>query len=287
MRLSRRGLLVAGAGVAAAGVGGTLVEYDRLPGRSDAHALLGLNGEPGVVPDVEPGRRVMGTLRSGLVEPDPGYRISYPPGVEPGESLPVLIALHGAGGTAGSWCDELGLDRFLAASGHRVAVAAVDGGATSFWHERSDGQDAGRMLLEEFQPLLGEQGLDLSRLALLGWSMGGLGALMHGARLAEDGAAPPVLAVSPALWPAYDQAMSEAFDSEKQYDDCMALVRRGLALEARVDCGTGDPFYRDVREVLGDADVERHWEPGAHDPAYWTRVLPEQLDWLAERLSTA
>ena len=226
-----------------------------------------------------------GTLRSGLVEPDPGYRISYPPGVHPGESLPVVIALHGAGGTAGTWCDNLGLDRFLAASGHRMAVAAVDGGATSFWHERSNGEDAGRMLLEEFLPLLDEQGLDLSRLALLGWSMGGLGALIHGARLADQGVAPPVLAVSPALWPDYEQAMPGAFDSRKQYDDAMALVRRALDLDTRVDCGTGDPFYRDVRQVLDEAEVERHWEPGAHDPAYWTRVLPGQLDWLAERLS--
>ena len=165
-----------------AGAGATLVEYDLLPGRSDAHAWLGLNGDSGVVPDVEPGPRVEGTVRSGLVEPDPHYWISYPPGTEPGESLPVVVALHGAGRTAEGWCDDLGLDRFLAASGHRMAVAAVDGGLTSFWHERSDGEDAGRMLLKEFLPLLGDRGLDLGRLGLLGWSMGGLGVLMHGAR---------------------------------------------------------------------------------------------------------
>lgn len=285
MRLTRRGLLVATGGAAVVGAGGTLVEYDVFPGRSRVHAMLGLTGDAGAIPDVEPGHRVEGTLRSGLVEPDPDYRISYPPGVEPGESLPVVVALHGSGGTADTWSDALGLDRFLAASGHEFAIAAVDGGLTSYWHERSDGEDAGRMLLEEFLPLLGERGLDLSRLALLGWSMGGLGALMHGARLADQGAAPPVLAVSPALWPAYDQAMPGAYDTEQQYDDCMALVRQGLELDARVDCGTADPFYRDVRAVLDGVDVEQNYERGTHDAAYWTRELPGQLDWLADRLS--
>ncbi len=116
--------------------------------------------------------------------------------------------------------------------------------------------------------------------------MGGLGVLALGAELAADGVDVPVLAVSPALWPEYDQvAAVSAFDDEQQYDDCMALARAELVTGTRVDCGTGDPFYRDVREVLEDSDVEQHYEPGAHDAAYWTRELPDQLDWLAEGLS--
>ncbi len=116
--------------------------------------------------------------------------------------------------------------------------------------------------------------------------MGGLGVLMLGAELAADGADVPVLAVSPALWPAYDQVTTDfAFDNESQYDACMALARAELVAGTRVDCGTGDPFYRDVREVLDGTDVEEHYEPGAHDTAYWTRELPGQLDWLADRLS--
>ena len=76
-----------------------------------------------------------------------------------------------------------------------------------------------------------------------------------------------------------------AFDDEEQYDECMALARESLLDGTRVDCGTGDPFYRDVRDVLEDVEVEQHYEPGAHDSAYWTRELPGQLDWLAERMS--
>jgi enterochelin esterase-like enzyme len=260
--------------------GGSLVEHDVLPGRSRAYDLLGLTGEAGVVPDVEPGPRREGVVSSDRVAQDPHYVVSYPPGTTPGDALPVVVALHGAGRTAEAWFDELSVDAFLAASGHRFAVAAVDGGLRSYWHERVDDQDPGAMVREEFLPVLADLGLDAAEPPFLGWSMGGLGALRLSAEVGT-----PVLAVSPALWPSYDQALPEAFDTEEQYDASMALARRALAEDARVDCGTGDPFYRDVREVLDGIDVEQHYERGAHDAAYWTRVLPEQLDWLAERVS--
>jgi enterochelin esterase-like enzyme len=284
--LSRRVLLASGGAVVVVGASGALVEYDVLPGRSRAHDLLGMNGEAGVVPDVEPGPRVEGVLQSEYVDDDPAYWISYPPGSRPGDKMPVVVALHGAGRTAETWCDGLSLDIYLAASGRRMALAAVDGGLTSYWHEREDGEDPRRMVREEFLPLLGERGLDVSAPGLLGWSMGGLGVLMLGTELAADGAEVPVLAVSPALWPAYDQVVTDfAFDDEDQYDAAMALARSELVAGTRVDCGTGDPFYRDVREVLDGTDVEQHYEPGAHEAAYWTRELPGQLTWLADRLS--
>lgn len=283
MRLTRRGLLVAGGGLAAAATTGALVEYDVLPGRTPAHELLGLTGDAGAIPDVEPGERDEGRFTSSYVDVDPHWVISHPPGVGPGERLPVVVALHGAGRTAEAWFDELGVDQFLAASGHRFAVAAVDGGPRSFWHERSDGQDAGRMVHEEFLPLLADRGLTLA--GVVGWSMGGLGGLVLGSRLADEGEPKPVLAVSPALWPAYDQAMPTAYDTEQQYVEAMALARAQLARETRVDCGTADPFYRDVRTVLEGIDVEQHYQRGGHDAAYWTRVLPDQLDWLAARIS--
>lgn len=282
MRVTRRRLLAAGGGIAVAGAAGGLVEYDVLPGRSRAYDLLGLTGDAGIVPDVDPGPRREGVVVSDRVAEDPHFLVSYPPGSRPGDALPVVVALHGAGRTAEAWFDELSVDVFLAASGHRFAVAAVDGGLRSYWHERSDGQDAGAMVREDFLPVLHDLGLDTAAPVLLGWSMGGLGALRLGAQIGA-----PVCAVSPALWPAYDQALPEAFDTEDQYDECMALARESLAAGARVDCGTGDPFYRDVRAVVGEFDAEEHYTAGAHDAAYWTRVLPGQLAWCAERLSAA
>jgi S-formylglutathione hydrolase FrmB len=281
------------AGLAAVAGAGLLVEEDVLPGRSAAYEALGLTGEDGVVPDVPTGPREEGVLRSAYVAQPPAWRISYPPGTRPGDDLPVVVGLHGAGGTAASWSDNLGAEQFLAASGWQYAVAFVDGGTTSFWHERTSGDDPRTMVREEFLPLLAGRGLRTDDHGLIGWSMGGLGVLMLGADLADAGQDPAVLAVSPALWPSYDQTMPEAFDTEVQYDGCVAAAARGLDLGVRVDCGTGDPFYRDLRSVLdaaaddGGEPVETHWEAGAHTAGYWTRVLPDELDWLGERLSAA
>ena len=286
MHLSRRAVLLSGgAGLAAAGTVGALVEHDVLPGRSRVHRMLGLTGEAGVIPGVAPGERVEGTLRSAYVAKAPHFVLTYPPGARPGDPMPVVVALHGADHTAEQWFDTLGIDEFLAASGHRFAIAAVDGGQRSFWHERSRGDDPSRMVQDEFVPLLGERGLRL--VGLIGWSMGGLGALILGARLADAGQDLPVSAVSPALWPDYGQVIPDAFDNEEQYDAVMALVREELGSgRVRVDCGTADPFYRDVLTVVPD-EAEQHYAQGDHDAAYWTRVLPGELDWLAERMETS
>ena len=136
VRVSRRVLLASGGAVVVVGAGGALVEYDVLPGRSRAYDLLGLNGEAGVVPDVEPGPRVEGVLQSEYVDDDPAYWISYPPGSRPGDgcrswsrcTVPAAPRRRGA--------TRLSLDVYLAASGRRMALAAVDGGLTSYWHER-------------------------------------------------------------------------------------------------------------------------------------------------------
>ena len=284
MHVTRRSLVV-GTGAAAAGLvgAGALVEHDVLPGRPLAHELLGLNGDPGHIPDVTPGRRVVGTLPSDHVDTDPGFVLCYPPGARPGDRLPAVVLLHGAHSSAVGKVDSMGLDRFLAASGHRMVLAAVDGGDHSYWHERSDGQDTGAMVLDDFIPFLRDHHLEPG--AFWGWSMGGFGALALSATPTgrELGGA---LAVSPALWPSWDEVPSDAFDTREQYDAGMALVR-GTRPWTRVDCGTGDPFYRNDLEVLEHLDVETHWSPGAHDTGYWTRVAPGQLDWLAARVLPA
>ena len=93
---------------------------------------------------------------------------------------------------------EQGLAQAVAAGLPPFAVVAVDGGG-SYWHKRASGEDSGAMVLDELIPMLGSQGLDTSRVAFLGWSMGGYGALLLGARLGPARTA-AICAVSPALW---------------------------------------------------------------------------------------
>ena len=110
---------------------------------------------------------------------------------------------------------EQGLAQAVAAGLPPFAVVAVDGGG-GYWHKRASGEDSGAMVLDELIPMLGSQGLDTSRVAFLGWSMGGYGALLLGARLGAARTA-AICAVSPALWTSSGAAAPGAFDGADDY----------------------------------------------------------------------
>jgi S-formylglutathione hydrolase FrmB len=279
--------LVGGAGVVAVGAGGAaLVEYDVVPGRPALHRLLHLDGPRGHIPDVATGPVVTGRLTSSHVPSEPEFRIAYPPGVDEGARLPVVVVLHYAGSSAERAFRILGLPEFLADSGARMALAAVDGGR-SYWQAHDDG-DWGALVLEDLLPMLADRGLDVDAPAWLGWSMGGYGVLRLAASRQRDGLPNgPVVGVSPALWPAYDETTPTAFLDEAAYDDAMALLADQPLPDCRLDCGTGDPFYRNVLDFTDGSAVETHFEAGGHDPGYWTRELPGQLAWLAARVPGA
>ena len=140
------------------------------------------------------------------------WAIARPPG-QTGALRPV-IALHGKGGDAASVMAggvEQGLAQAVDAGLPPFAVVGVDGGG-SYWHKRASGDDSGAMVLNELIPMLGAQGLDTSRVGFLGWSMGGYGALLLGARLGPARTA-AICAVSPALWTSSGATAPGAFDS--------------------------------------------------------------------------
>lgn len=291
--MSRRTFLT---GVALLGVGaaGAAVAVDRgaLPGRSWLYRHLGPQGTPGVVPDVLPGRTLSGSLVSkARMGARCGWTVAYPPGGA--DKVPVVVVLHGRGFDHESAFDpeQLGLDRFLKVEVQRgmrpFALASVDGGDT-YWHGRDSGEDAGAMVLEEFVPLLGELGLAVGRIGLLGWSMGGYGALSLAGRRGRDRVA-GVGAMSPALWHDFDDTAPGAFDGEDDFAAATVFGREreldGIPL--RIDCGEGDPFYaatRDYVEELADPPAGG-FEPGGHDLGYWRHVAPAQLRFLAHAFS--
>ncbi|MFN8195095.1 MAG: hypothetical protein U0R80_12520 [Nocardioidaceae bacterium] len=287
MGVSRRAVLLGGAGVVAAGAGGAaLVEYDVLPGRPALHRLLHLDGPRGTIPDIPVGPVVTGRLESTHVPVAPEFRIAYPPGATEDADLPVVVVLHYAGSSAERAFRILGLPQFLAASGARMALAAVDGGR-SYWQAHVDG-DWGALILEDLLPMLADRGLRTETPAWLGWSMGGFGVLrLAGLRQRDGFENGPVLGVSPALWLSFADTAPWAFSDETEYDDAMALLADEPLPSCRLDCGTGDPFYRNVVDFTGGTQIETHFERGGHDPGYWTRELPDQLAWLAARIPGA
>jgi pimeloyl-ACP methyl ester carboxylesterase len=209
----------------------------------------------------------------------------------PGQTKPLrpVIALHGKGSDASTVMAggvEQGLAQAVNAGLPPFAVVAVDGGG-SYWHKRASGEDAGAMVLGELIPMLDTQGLDTSRVAFLGWSMGGYAALLLGGRLGPARTA-AICAVSPALWLSSGAAAPGAFDGA---DDFAANSVFGMpalgSIPIRVDCGDSDPFYDATKQFIAQLPnpPAGGFSPGGHNGGFWSSQLPAELTWMAPLLT--
>jgi S-formylglutathione hydrolase FrmB len=294
--VSRRALLLGGGvGLGAVAVGGVgLVEEGVLPGKVAFDRAIGRCGGLPPEPPV-PGVVRPRTFRSRRRGTDVTAVVVLPAGVTSPRGLPVAVALHGNGGTGPSAARGLRLDRYLtdAVRSRRTppfAVVAVDGGANSYWHRRADGEDPIGMITDELLPWLGRDGARVERFGVIGWSMGGYGALV----LAEQVGAPRVAAMvasSPAVFPSYANARRtnhRAFDGPEDFarNDVIAGIGRMRGVPAWVDCGTSDPFAPTVRTLRSRLRPAGAMARGCHDGAFWLRRLPAQLDFIGHRLAS-
>ena len=114
---------------------------------------------------------------------------------------------------------------------------------------------------------------------LMGWSMGGYGALLAAERARAQFVA--VAPASPAIWLTPGATAPGAFDSPADFyandifDDLGPL--RGMAIA--VACGTSDPFYMATTALVSRMDYPHSvfFGPGSHDATYWASVAPDQL----------
>jgi pimeloyl-ACP methyl ester carboxylesterase len=296
--LSRRAVLRLGAGAAAGAVGAYTVGGLLNPGPTVAGPPVAMTGigspiappvplEPAPVATPAP-TMVTGSFasaaRGGI---DTNWAIARPPGQT--AALRPVIALHGLGGSASSVMAggvEQGLAQLVDAGLPPFAVVSVDGGG-SYWHKRASGDDTGSMVLDELIPMLATQGLDTSRVGFLGWSMGGYGALLLGARLGPARTA-AITAVSPALWMSSGATAPGAFDGS---DDFAANTVFGLpalaSIPIRIDCGNSDPFYSATKQFIADLPTPPSggFSPGGHDGTFWSEQLPAELNWMAPLLT--
>ena len=215
------------------------------------------------------------------------FAIARPPGQT--VALRPVIALHGKGSDAATVMAggvEQGLAQAVNVGLPPFAVVAVDGGG-SYWHRRSSGEDAGAMVLGELLPMLGEQGLDTSRVGFLGWSMGGYGALLLGARLGPARTA-AICAVSPALWLSSGASAPGAFDGPEDFAANSVFGLPGLAsIPIRIDCGYSDPFYGATKQFIAQLPnpPAGGFSPGGHDGGFWSAQLPAEIAWMAPLLT--
>ncbi|WP_077079127.1 alpha/beta hydrolase-fold protein [Mycobacterium numidiamassiliense] len=215
------------------------------------------------------------------------WAIARPPGQT--KALRPVIALHGKGSDAATVMAggvEQGLAQAVNAGLPPFAVVAVDGGG-GYWHKRASGEDSGAMVLNELIPMLDSQRLDTSRVAFLGWSMGGYGALLLGGRLGPARTA-AICAVSPALWMSSGAAAPGAFDGPDDFAANSVFGMPALAsIPIRVDCGDSDPFYSATKQFVAQLPnpPAGGFSPGGHNPEFWSSQLPAELTWMAPLLT--
>jgi enterochelin esterase-like enzyme len=297
-KLSRRTLLRTGVAATVAGAAVvTGLETGVIPGRARVHDVLGLTGPDGVVPDVPAGPVESGSFESFFRGTTVGYSVIYPHGYGSSARLPVVLVLHGRGGDHTSAVNDLGIDRYLTAAVQAgtppFAVATVDGGRDNYWHRRASDDDPGAMLDLEFLPLLTNRGLHTSRFGVLGWSMGGYGALLFVALhsfqrvVRPERKAVAVGALSPALWRRFEDAAPGAFDGAEDFELSQVFGRRnGLRdVAVRIDCGRDDPFAEAANDLRQELRAAGGLQLGAHTPGYWRRMLPDYLRFLGAELA--
>jgi len=298
--ITRRQLLIGGGAaaglLAAAGVVGSRSWRVR-----DAwYDLTGAYGEPGAYPPRGDVAYQYGTMASRHVSGGVEYGVATPAELllirqTPNLDAPVCYCLPGRGrGPREVLEGDLRLGDFAAqAFAERGAepfvLVAVRGGDT-YWHRRASEEDAMAMLLDEFIPYC-RRDLRLGGAAgeaLMGWSMGGYGALLAAETQPQDFSG--VCAVSAALWRSYGDGVGDAFDGAADYaaHDVYAGAGRLGGLPVRVDCGKQDPFY-EADKAFAEALPELPqggFAPGGHNDAYWRRVAPPEMDFIAAALST-
>ena len=289
--IGRRGALRLGAAaglglLGSAGAAATLVQNGVVPGRLPMWEAV-----DGAVPDLSP-RSARGPVETFAFrsrfrrETDTNVLVMTPPGTDltaPG--LPVCLVLHGRGGEAHD-AFRMRIPGFLAdvvaAGAPPFAAVAVDGG-TYYWHARRDGIDTQRVLTDDVLPRLADKGYACGpgdRIATLGWSMGGFGALLLGQTLGPDRVA-AVGAMSPAIWHRFEDTRPGAFDDAADFAAHDVFTRRDrmAGIAVRVDCSLGEVFLPAARDYVHGMTPRPSggFQPGIHNRRYWRRRMPDHL----------
>jgi predicted esterase len=284
------------AAVVAAGIAGTeLVVHGILPGQQELDQLDGACsvGSPPLrfsTPGVSISNRFYSRSRRRAV----GYTVAWPPGDRPGDSLPLVVMLHGEGGNHTNAL--VGMSPAQAVALHAgdgpllpMALVTVDGGR-GYWNPHP-GDDPLAMIVDELIPLCQNLNLGRSprRIGMMGISMGGYGALLVAEKRPELVAA--VSAISPAVWTSYSQASAAnpgAYASASDFaaDDVVTHTSTLAGKPVRIASGLDDPFHPGVL-ALGRAlppgailDISE----GCHTGDFFVAQEPPSLEFLAQHL---
>jgi S-formylglutathione hydrolase FrmB len=217
--------------------------------------------------------------------------VAVVPGGDTSRPRPLLVFLHGRGQEP----DDFLSSEFyaaLASLGDRApVVVALDGGDHSYWHDRRGGRWGSYVLKEALPEAVRRLGVDGSRVAIGGVSMGGYGAfdLARRHRFCAAGGH------SPAFWLSAGSTAPGAFDDAADFSrhDVYAFVRSRRRpfgdVPLWIDRGDHDPFFSADRSVVralraSGSHVSSHVWPGAHTTAYWRSHTARYLQFYADAL---
>ena len=230
-------------------------------------------------PTAIPGARLIRvTVGAGLVpERLEQEALALPPPGD-GAKRPLLVLLHGRGGSPGEWANDDLYAALRAAGDEAPDVVMANGGDASYWHDRGDGRWGTYVVREVIPEALRLLHADPRRIAIGGDSMGGFGAL-------------DIARLHPGMFCAAAGHSAAIFASagritKGSFDDAEDFAKHDLASWARheehpypgmrvwMDVGADDPFHdADVdvaHELLAHgADLSLHVFPGGHDWGYW------------------
>lgn len=235
------------------------------------------------------------TIHSKAVGKDLGINVVEPPRLPAAGKRPLLVFLHGRGGSEETTVEDENFFKGLAKLGPRAPVVAFpDGGDHGYWHDRAEGE-WGRYVMREVIPTVSRRfGIDPHRIAIGGISMGGFGAydlaLLHPGRFCAVGGH------SPALWFEGGETAPGAFDDAADFErnDVVRMVqgdpRAFGGIRVWNDYGTEDPFrvYDEgfVSALRADgADLSAHSWPGGHEGSYWNKHWAAYLRFYANSLA--
>ena len=212
--------------------------------------------------------------------------------IDSGPGRPLLVLLHGRGGSPDDFLAKELYDALDAAGPRAPSVLLVAGGDHSYYHDRRDGRWAAYVLREVIPAAVRRLRADGRRVAIGGFSMGGFGALA----LARSRRFCAVGGHSPALWRSGGETPAGAFDDAEDFtrNDLFAWAasrRRPYGAAAVwLDVGLRDPFRPATvafARLLGSEEQRPnvHVWPGGHSHAYLRSHLAEYVAFYASALA--
>ena len=287
------------AGVGTVAVGGAtgfeLVSHGVLPGKQLLDQIDGACSVPAPALSFDPvGPSESGRFYSVARHRSVGYTIAYPPAHRPGDSLALIVMLHGYGNSHTTALFGMTSAQALAlriggAPLVPMAMVTVDGG-NGYWNPHPE-DDPMAMVVDELIPFCQRRGLGGSpnQIGLMGISMGGYGALAIAER--NPGLVSAVAVISPAIWTSYSQARvanAGAFASASAFAKGDVIVHadalRGIPV--RVASGVDDPFYPGVEKLVSvlPAGSTVVFSAGCHTDPFFLEQEPPSLTFLSRHL---